>query len=97
VSYKTKVFRTLFVVVVVFVACRVPFTALIFLRADLQEGPQTMNQVSINYFEIMNKTTCSETLPCQLPKNSEQFCSYIFTSAEVNNSVIGIWCLSNSN
>jgi hypothetical protein len=47
VSYKTKVFRTLFVVVVVFVVCRVPFTALIFLRAQLQEGPQTMNQVSL--------------------------------------------------
>jgi hypothetical protein len=47
VSYKTKVFRTLFVVVVVFVVCRVPFTALIFLRAQLHEGPQTMNQVSL--------------------------------------------------
>ncbi|XP_021942370.1 neuropeptide Y receptor type 1 [Zootermopsis nevadensis] len=45
VSYKTKVARTLFVVVVVFVLCRVPFTALIFLRADLHEGTQTINQV----------------------------------------------------
>lgn len=49
VSYKTKVFRTLFVVVVVFVVCRVPFTALIFLRADLQGGPQTMNQIVDGY------------------------------------------------
>jgi hypothetical protein len=48
VSYKTKVARTLFVVVVVFVLCRVPFTALIFLRAHLQTGTQTMNQVSPN-------------------------------------------------
>jgi hypothetical protein len=61
VSYKTKVFRTLFVVVVVFVVCRVPFTALIFLRAELQGGPQTMNQVSLNFFQPMNKTTCTET------------------------------------
>jgi hypothetical protein len=65
VSYKTKVFRTLFVVVVVFVVCRVPFTALIFLRADLQGGPQTMNQVSINLFQITNKIACSETLTDQ--------------------------------
>jgi hypothetical protein len=48
VSYKTKVARTLFVVVVVFVACRVPFTALIFLRADLREGTQEINQVSLH-------------------------------------------------
>jgi hypothetical protein len=95
VRYKTKVFRTLFVVVVVFVVCRIPFTALIFLRADLQGGPQTMNQVSINFLKIMNKTICSETVAGQLPF----FRLYIrvFTSAEVSNPVIGIWCLRNSN
>jgi hypothetical protein len=65
VSYKTKVFRTLFVVVVVFVVCRVPFTALIFLRADLQGGPQTMNQVSLKIYQTMNKTTSTQTLAGQ--------------------------------
>ncbi|GFG38434.1 hypothetical protein Cfor_02471 [Coptotermes formosanus] len=49
VSYKTKVARTLFVVVVVFVVCRVPFTALIFLRTEMQQGTQTINQVDYAY------------------------------------------------
>jgi hypothetical protein len=39
--------RTLFVVVVVFAVCRVPFTALIILRHELQRGTQTKNQVSL--------------------------------------------------
>ncbi|KAJ4433465.1 hypothetical protein ANN_15768 [Periplaneta americana] len=45
VSYKTKVARTMFVVVVAFMVCRVPFTALIFLRSKMQQGTQTINQV----------------------------------------------------
>jgi len=42
--------RTLFVVVVVFVLCRVPFTALIIMRSELRQGTQTKNQVSLMPF-----------------------------------------------
>lgn len=45
VSYKTKVAKTLFVVVLTFIVLRVPFTVLIFLRNDLLKQ-SVINQVN---------------------------------------------------
>lgn len=40
VNYKKKVARTLFIVVIVFVICRVPFTAVVFWRSKLLQSKE---------------------------------------------------------
>lgn len=51
VSYKTKVARMLFIVVIVFVALHIPFTALIFIRNKLLKK-LVMNQIE-GSFQIL--------------------------------------------
>lgn len=51
VSYKTKVARTLFIVVVTFLVLRLPFTSWVFIRSNLLKKSQ-MNQAA--GFEILS-------------------------------------------
>lgn len=49
VSYKTRVAKTLFAVVLTFVVLRVPFTAMVFVRHNLLRSQAGINQVDAGY------------------------------------------------
>lgn len=51
ISYKTKVAKMLFIVVVIFIGLHIPFTALIFIRNKLLKN-STMNQVDGGFYML---------------------------------------------
>lgn len=50
ISYKTKVARMLFIIVIIFILLHIPFTVLIFLRTARLNGTLVMNQLDDGYY-----------------------------------------------
>ena len=93
VNYKKKVARTLFIVVIVFILCRVPFTAVVFWRSKLL---QTKEPFAVSIRRI-GKGPFSRLFKNFLLQFGESFtilwftCHYLmFTNAALNPLIYGL-------